>query len=215
MIKQVFGFPVYITNIDEKLYNKKQIVKDIDYNFKKDKHRNVWEHDKSFKKSNLHHSYNDYNNKNFKHIDYTSLIPIYEKKITDFFNNLNFTRTINFKFQIVNYTCMTSSQYMKSHYHPDTDFTAVHYLSFDKKLHKPTLFENTNNFSEYTTKLRPNLNNLFDKNDLQHSWYFDCWSFDTKEDDLCITPAFLFHSVPNQNLSKKLRITIVLNITIE
>jgi len=29
MIKQVFGFPVYITNIDEKLYNKKEIINDI------------------------------------------------------------------------------------------------------------------------------------------------------------------------------------------
>jgi hypothetical protein len=215
MMKQVFGFPVYITNIDEKLYNKKEIINDIGYNFKKDKTRNSWENANQYKKSNLHHNYGDYNNKNFKQLNYESLIPIYEKKITDFLNSLHFTRPVNFKFNIVNYTCMTSSQYMKSHYHPDTDFTAVHYLSFDKKFHKPTLFENTNNFSEYTKTLRPHLNNLFDKNDLQHSWYYDCWSFDTKEDDLCITPAFLYHSVPNQNLSKKLRITIVLNITIE
>ena len=103
-MKQVFGFPVYITNIDEKLYNKKEIIKDISYNFKKDKTRNSWENVNQFKKSNLHHNYGDYNNKNFKQLNYQSLIPIYEKKITDFLNNFRFKKVVNFKFEIIEIT---------------------------------------------------------------------------------------------------------------
>ena len=39
MIKQIFGFPVFIENINNRLYKKKEIIKDIEYNYNKDKNR--------------------------------------------------------------------------------------------------------------------------------------------------------------------------------
>ena len=79
MIKQIFGFPVFIENINNRLYKKKEIIKDIEYNYNKDKTRNNWESSDTVKKSNLHHAYNDWNNVNFKNIDFTSLVPLYKK----------------------------------------------------------------------------------------------------------------------------------------
>ena len=129
-------------DIDRYDLDHKKIIKDIEFNYKKDKNRNKWS-----KESNLHHCYDDQDNLNFKKIKYDKLIPIYTKVFERFFNNLNLNKSLKFEFNIVNYTCMTSSQFMKEHFHPDTDFTVVHYIKFDKKLHKPTLFRNSNIFS--------------------------------------------------------------------
>ena len=218
MIKQIFGFPVFIESINKDLYKKKEIIKDIEYNYKKDNTRNNWESSDTIKKSNLHHAYNDWNNIKFKSINFTSLIPVYKKSISNFFENFSFKKTLNFKFNITNYTCMTSNQYMKSHYHPDSDFTAVHYIKFNEKIHKPTLYENSNISSQFIKALRPKLNNLVDISDIKNSWFFENYSFDIKEDDICITPSFLFHSVPIQDTKLKQndkRITVVLNISVE
>jgi hypothetical protein len=214
MIKQIFGFPFYVDNINDSLFDKKKIIKDIEYNYKKDKHRNVWEDSKGLVDSNLHHSYSDMENSNFKKINYSKLLPIYTKVITNFLNNFKFKKLIKFNFNIVNYTCMTSSQYMKSHYHPESDFTAVHYIKYDNTIHKPTLFENSD-FSKFTRSLRPNLYNLLDSSDINHSWYYENYFLNIKENDICITPSFLFHSVPMQPKTDFSRITIVLNISIE
>jgi hypothetical protein len=214
MIKQIFGFPVYTDNIKASLFDKKKIIKDIEYNYKKNKYRNKYEDPEGLFGSNLHHSYNDLENPNFKKINYSKLIPIYTKTIINFLNNFKFKRTINFKFTIVNYTCMTSSQYMKSHYHPESDFTAVHYIKYDNTVHKPTLFENSD-FSKFTKSLRPNLINLLDPSDINHSWYYENYFLNIKEDDICITPSFLFHSVPIQPKTDISRMTIVLNISLE
>ena len=100
---------------------------------------------------------------------------------------------------------------MQSHYHDNSDFTAVHYLKFDKEKHKPTIFENKNTYVSYLKNLRPELLNLLDSSDLNNSWAREYWSFNIEEDDFCITPSFLHHFVPVQT-SDKIRITIVLNI---
>lgn len=212
MLKQIFGFPVYIKNIDPNLYDRKKIIKDIEFNYKKDKHRNKWaEH---FEKSDLHHVYNDHDNLNFKKINYDKLIPIYTKVFENFFNSLNLNKFFKFKFNIVNYTCMTSSQFMKDHYHHDTDFTAVHYIKFNKKIHKPTLFENSNTFSSYSYSLLPNLKNILNEKNIDNSWFFKNYWMDINENDICITPGLLFHSVPSQPETNNTRITIVSNIKI-
>jgi hypothetical protein len=214
MIKQIFGFPFYVDNIDGSLFDKKKIIKDIEYNYKKDKYRNGWEDSKGLISSNLHHSYSDLENLEFRKINYSKLLPIYTKTITNFLNNLKFKRPIVFKFNVVNYTCMTSSQHMKSHYHPNSDFTAVHYIKYNNNIHKPTLFENSD-FSKFTGALRPSLNALLDPSDINHSWYYENYFLNVKEDDICITPSFLFHSVPKQPKTDISRITIVLNISLE
>ena len=206
----VFSFPVEITSINPNNYNKKKLIKDIEYNYNLDEDRNAWDNERS----KMHHSFNDYDNKNFKYIDYEELLPLYKSEIEKYFSSFKFKQSINYNFNIVNYTCMKSSQYMQSHYHNNSDFTAVHYLKFDKNKHKPTVFENKNTYATYIKYLRPELTELLDFTDIKNSWCMENWGFNIDEDDFCISPSFLFHHVPKQN-SDDTRITIVLNINIE
>jgi hypothetical protein len=206
----LFGFPIHITNINEKLFEKNQIISDIEYNYGLNKNRNLWDTD-----SNLHHSYNDENNNSYKKINYNSLIPLYNNEIKKYIDNFKFKEKVTYKFNVVNYTCTTKSQYMKSHYHNDSDFTAVHYLKYNQGYHKPTFFENTNSYVDFLPYLRPNLKNLLDPTDLKNSWILKNYYFNVKENDIVISPAFLFHNVPAQNETDETRITVVLNITID
>jgi len=207
MIVNLFSFPTLITKINSNNFDKKKIIRDIEYNYKIDVNRNKWD----TKNSNLHHSNKDLNNKKFKDINYKTLIPLYKNDIELYLNNLKFSQKIKYNFKIVNYTCMKSNQNMQSHYHDGADFTAVHYLKFDKEEHKPTVFENKNTYAGYLKYLRPELLNLLDSSDPNNSWVMDYWNFNIEENCFCITPSFLHHYVPIQT-SDKTRITIVLNI---
>ena len=207
MITNLFSFPASVTKINSNNFNKKKIIKDIEYNYRLDTNRNNW----NTTNTNLHHSNNDLNNKKFKDINYETLLPLYKNNIEYYLKNLKFSQKIKYNFKVVNYTCMKSNQNMQSHYHDNSDFTAVHYLKFDKENHKPTIFENKNTYVSYLKNLRPELLNLLDSSDLNNSWAREYWSFNIEEDDFCITPSFLHHFVPVQT-SDKIRITIVLNI---
>jgi len=212
---QIFGFPCFIKNIDENLYNKEEIIKDIEYNYNKNKKRNAWDKGK-ITESNLHHIYNDWNNTDFKKINFDKLIPIYEDVFIEFFKNLKFRKEeVKFKFDIVNYTCLTSSQNMASHFHIDCDFSAIHYIKFDETEHTSTLFENSNTYSNYIENLRPSLNKILDKTCLLNSWYYKNFRFKIKENDICIIPGLLSHSILKQAETEKTRITIVCNISLE
>jgi hypothetical protein len=213
-MQQIFGFPVFIKNIDKKLYNKEEIIKNIEFNYNKNKKRNIWDKG-NINESDLHHSYGDWDNEEFNKINFDKLIPIYANIFSEFFKNLKFKKEVKFKFEIVNYTCLTSSQYMRSHFHPECDFSAVHYIKFDKTAHTSTLFENNNNFSDFSEIIKPSLNNILDNNHILNSWYFKYFRLNIEEDDICITPSLLSHSISKQLNTDKTRITIVCNITLE
>ena len=70
MITHIFSLPVYKYNIDKNCYNKKEIIKTIEDNYKKEKTRNNWEVGNSLKQSNLHHIHGDWDNKKFKELSY-------------------------------------------------------------------------------------------------------------------------------------------------
>lgn len=213
MITPLFSLPVYIYSVDEKLYDKKNIINTIENNYKKDKNRNSWEGPNDLIKSNLHHNFNDYTNKYFEQPNFETIIPVYNNIISNLSNDLCLKqKCVNFNFNIVNYTCMTGNQFMKSHHHTDCDFTAVHYIKYNPNAHKPTLYENTHSFSQFTRYLRPNLKSILDDTDYLNSWYNDTYFLNVKENDICISPSFLFHSVPFQPQTLETRITIVLNI---
>jgi hypothetical protein len=213
MITPLFSLPIYTYSIDEKLYDRKNIIKTIENNYKKDKNRNHWEENTDAVQSNLHHSSNDLENAHFEKPNYKKILPVYKDIISKFINDVSVkSKTVNYDFNIANYTCMTGSQYMKSHYHPECDFTAVHYIKFNPYIHKPTLYENTHSFSSFTSALRPNLKNILDDKSCLNSWYNNNYFIDVKEHDICISPSFLFHSVPHQPQTSETRITIVLNI---
>src|SRR6056300_1642730 len=110
-IKPLFGFPIYHSSIDKKLYNKQKILKTILSKFKKP--------------------------------DYNSLIPLYTSEIKNFFESMPMKKC-NFKFEIVNYTCMTEGHHMMNHIHTECDFSAIHYVQFNDKTQDSTVFTNTN-----------------------------------------------------------------------
>ena len=206
----LFGFPVMKTKIDKKSYNKKSIVSTIEKNFKINNKRNLWD-----KASILHHAYNDFSNPKYHKVDFDTLIPVYEKTLMAIFKSMNIFSPFDCEFKIINYTCMSNSDYMKSHIHPGVDFTAVHYIQFDKKHHTPTIFENTLPYIEYIDELRPDLHKILSNKDALNSWAYENWTSDIEEDDLYFYPSFLKHRIGPQTSKNKNRITIVLNITIK
>ena len=219
MLKQfLFGFPIIKQPIDKNLYDKEKIVSDILYNYNLDNSRNNWDSEQAKygrPTSNLHHSYGDQNNNNFRKIDYSKLIPLYNEKVTNALNQLYFKQKINFRYTIENYTCVKENNSMREHVHLGCDFTGVHYLKFNKDEHFPTNFINTHKHSNYTSKLLPTLNNELDTSSTENSWMCENYSINTDEDDLVITPAIVEHSIPYHEKCNDHRITIAINIHIE
>ena len=207
-INYLYGLPAYITKINPELYEKNKILSQIEKNYEVSKVRNEWGVD-SFIKTDIHHSLNDEENPSFKKINYYSLPQQYEKIIDDFFNKLSFPRAFRFDYGIVNYTCARHNSIMSPHIHTDCIFSLIHYLSFDKKQHLPTIFKSPYYFNQLLPQ-QQNLRNIFD-NQEENSWIYKEWIISTEEDDIVIVPAVLEHCVRNLD-SKKSRITVVVNI---
>ena len=205
----LFGIPYYQTSIDPNSYDKENIVSVIKQNYKIDPNRNNYDDI-----SDLHNSYNDWNNAYFVKPNFEKLLPIYTKKIQTFFDSLiTCSSEVSFVYEIVNYTCMGENQFMNQHLHP-SDFVAVHYISFPKGS-QPTTFHNLNDYAKYINSFLPikNLKKLYNNNDIYQSWLHEAWNPQTNEDDFIITPGIITHSV-NKNISNDLRITIILNIAV-
>ena len=213
----LFGIPIHCIKIDPKSYNKKQIIKIIKHNYKINKFR-----DKGYDQgeSNIHHSYHDLDNKEFKNIDYrgVGLMDVYDKVFKTFANDiLKHKKHFLYKYDIVNYTAMQKDQFMTSHQHlPSADFSAIHYIQFDEKKHTPTAFINTHDFSSYLEYIRTTFIKCCDDNNLDNSYLFPRYKYSAKEDEMIIFPSCLKHEIPRQpyNLNK-LRITIASNLTIK
>ncbi len=205
----LFGFPVMSTKIDKKSYDKKSIISTIEKNFKINSKRNSWDNE-----SVLHHSFNDWDNSKYHYVDFETLIPVYKKTLIDMFNRMHLLSDYCFNFLIDNYTCLSYSNFMKSHVHPGADFTAVHYLQFDKKHHTATKFENTLPHIDYMEQIRPQLSKIISRKHPLNSWACKDWSEDVSEDDFYFYPAYLKHKIDPQTSKKKNRITVVINITL-
>ena len=119
-----------------------------------------------------------------------------------------------YNFKIVNYTCMSNSNHMKSHIHPEVDFTTVHYIQFDKKHHTSTIFENTLPHTDYIDMIRPNLSKILSNKDALNSWAYENWNSAVEEDDFYFSPSVLKHRIDPQDSKNKNRITVVSNITL-
>ena len=208
-MQYMFGVPYYCSTIDPTAYNKSEILADITENYNKNSFRNRWD-----TQSNLHHSYNDKDNINFKAIDYQQLLPLYTQQITNFLNEYSESK-ISFRYDIENYTCMTKGQFMREHDHPSSDFTAVHYIKYNPDVHKPTTYVNPAHWALYNDRIvSPKMNKISNSNFFKHSWYWSTVNLNVVEDNFVITPSPLKHRVELQN-SDELRVVIVLNIHIE
>jgi len=210
----LFGFPVGIYKIDPNNYDKEKIVSDIIYNYKTDPTRNEgvrneWDNSGSKIHSDLDGKAND----NFKKINYSSLIPLYNEKIKEYLSNFKVIEDYNYKFKIINYTCSSSGQYMQRHIHTKCAFNAVHYVKFNKKEHMGTTFHNRNSYVDFLPNLREKFYEIKSENDITNSWAMENWTFNVEEDEICFSPAVLQHSV-SQPKGDDLRITIAMNIDI-
>jgi len=207
----LFGFPVMIQKIDSKSYNKKSIVSVIEKNFKLNKKRNRWD-----KKSVLHHAFKDFDNPKYHKVNFDTLLPVYAKVLGEMFKKMDLlTGAHRFNFNIVNYTCLSKSNYMASHVHPKVDFTAVHYIQFDKKYHTPTTYENHLPCIDYVNNITPKLTKILSNKHPTNSWAYPDWTLDIEEDDFCFSPGYLKHRIDSQTSKTKNRITIVLNIVLK
>ena len=217
----LFSLPIHQIKIDPKLYDKEKILSDIEYNKSLQNTRNATHQRISRYNSDIHHSFNDFDNKDFRIINYKKLIEVYHKVFTDFFNNqLTTVQPYEWKFYIANYTAMTEGQWLPSHGHllnwslnTDNAFACIHYLNF-KKEHSPTTFENPANFAEFTQITQPELLSILDITDSENSYLHETWEVSAEEDSMIIFPAGLKHEVKVQGPTKESRITISSNIEI-
>jgi hypothetical protein len=212
MISQLFGIPVYKTNISPVLYNKQEIISSIEKNFKLDPLRNYWDNKENYK-SNLHHMSQDFDNDGFIPVPVDQLYPIYEKEITTFLKQLGMKSGFSYEQEICNYTCMQQGQFMKEHIHT-SDFVGVHYIKFNNTVHKPTIFSNDNGYALYLASLIPNIRSKLDVEHVNNSWLSKYFNLETIEDNFVITPGIINHFVPPFDSSDELRMTIVVNIKI-
>ena len=213
MIEQIFGIPLYKTNINPNSYNKDNILNSIFKNYKKSNERNNWDNNKHIS-SKIHHSLCDENNKNFEQPDFSSLIPVYKSEIEKYLKMMNY-QNLTFTFDIVNYTVMTKGSQMSNHIHTDCDFTTVHYLQYDNQSFDNTLFHNSNDYAKFLTEcLSKSISKVSDSKSINNSWIYQTFKVTTQENDFLIFPAILEHSVPRIKSDDK-RVTVVANINVK
>ena len=206
------GIPYLKVKVDSNSYNKKDIIDTIERNYNKSKYRNNWDNHQ-LNRSNFHHTNKDENNNQFEVVDYSSLEQTYKNIIETFVNQIDFkSNKVKYEYNVVNYTVCNEGQYMRYHDHiAHCDFFMVHYIQFEKGVHKPTLYKNTHVFSEYLEELRPDMCSLTD-NTLNNAWMRREIYIDVEEDDLVLAPASVPHMIPVNSKSDKNRITIITNI---
>lgn len=217
-IKNLFQHNIFKYKIDPKSFNKKDIVDTINLNFSKQQDRNHFDNT-NVVSSDLHHSYNDIDNKELPLPDYSSLIPIYENVFKELYANIKFKpgTEINYHFQIVNYTCTNKSQFMRKHWHlPSADFSCIHYLQFDEE-HSPTLFYNPGNTVARSYKsIKTKFVDSLDLEEYSNLGYAEYTAPKFDEDDMIIFPGYLDHEIPQaKHKYKRNRITVVSNTWIE
>ncbi len=204
MNDRIFGIPFFTCKIDPRKYDKEKLVNGIESNYLKNPDRIEWAAQES---TQLMSYNNDWNNDDIK-LDFTDLKKVYQDIIPQCLNGFNLQHPYRWTFSFASYTCMNEGGYMRPHNHPDLDFVAVHYLKFDSEIHTSTRCINENPWANYTTYLRPELIDILGGN-ITNSWASSDWFLPTEEDTLCITPGFLYHEVPPQQKSDKLRMTLV------
>ena len=214
----LFSCSIYKIRIDPNSYDKEKILKDIKYNKSLKNRRNTKQ---SFKNCDIHYSYNDFDNEDFRSINYEKLIVVYTEIFEEFFNKeIYTTKSFNWEFCIVNYSAMTEGQWLPSHGHlgsadphsghMTTAFACIHYLNF-KDGHSFTCFNNPATFAPFLKYIRPEMYNILDMVP-DNSYFWEYVDFPVEEDDMLIFPSAINHEVPVQGPTKEPRITISTNL---
>jgi hypothetical protein len=210
----LFSSDVTRYKIDPNSYDKQGIIDTLTENYNKSPYRNKFD-----KSSNLHHTYNDRGNKDFKEVDPSSILPCYQKVLEDFLEGHHFNKDIRWRYDVENITAMKGEQHMEKHAHVGINnehnsmFSCIHYIRYVPGQAR-TIFVNplmTPTFSfmyrDYTKKL--------DRTWPENSNYIDTFSIETQEDDFIIFPAYLEHYVKPGENTEDLRMTSVINVYVE
>ena len=209
-VQHLFSSCLYKTKIDPCSFNKADIVATLKRNYYKGT-RNNWDPE-----SDLHHLYDDWSNPNFEEVDFSQVILVYLKLVSDFLATQKFSVRFNYDVIITNATVYAESQHMSEHDHIEDAviFTGVHYISAPKNC-SPLTFVSPLLMMQYNPHPAIKLyNELFDYRDVNNSVYYKNYNLQIEEDDFIIFPAYLRHKVlPNPTLSD-LRMAIVINIKI-
>ena len=212
----LFSCPIYKIRIDPNLYDKEKIINDIKYNKSLKNTRNN-PHQNIGGISDTHHSYRDFDNENFRSINYEKITSVYLEMIKEFFEKEiqmeKTLKTFKYKIEFLNYSAVTEGQWLPFHNHlgAGDDFACIHYLNF-KNDHVSTTFNNPINFTSFLKFIQPELNNILDKSASDNSYMWEWFNFTVKEDDMLIFPAALNHEIRMQGPTKEPRITISSNI---
>ena len=103
---------------------------------------------------------------------------------------------------------------MRMHDHiGNSDFFLVHYVSFDKEKHFPTIYHNTHTFGDYFKHIRTDLCEMVEDN-LQSAWMRPQVFLNVEEDTIVCMPCSLPHFFSNVHKSHKNRITIITNFSL-
>jgi len=216
----LFSCPIYRIRIDPKSYDKEKIINDILYNKNLKNTRAAYLSNETHQIINssvpdIHHSYLDFDNENFRIINYDKLVAVYHKIFEEFFNKeLDTTKLFEFEFEIVNYSAITEGQSLIIHNHLPWDFSTTHYFNF-KKDHVHTRFENPSSSAQHLIHIQSNLFDIIAPNKTENSYLYKFFTLPAKEDDMIIFPAATNHEVVLQGPTTEPRITISTNIRIK
>jgi hypothetical protein len=210
----LFSSDVTRYKIDPNSYDKQGIIDTLTENYNKSPYRNKFD-----KSSNLHHTYKDWDNKDFKEVDPSSILPCYQKILEDFLEGQYYNKPIKWNYQIENLTAMKGKQHMEKHAHigivnkQDTMFSCIHYIRYVSSQAKTVFVNplNTPTFGYVYSAYRKKLDETYHNN----SNYFGEFSIETQEDDFIIFPAYLQHYVKPGENTEDLRMTAVVNIQVE
>jgi hypothetical protein len=207
-----FQTAISTIDIDPQLWDKDQFINDVSSNYKVNPGRNCWNDN-----SDLHHYFNDWENLEYKKINFDNLIKVYQNAIDSFINSIPKNQTdMKWQWNIVNVTVYKNHQHMQIHDHflGNTIFSAVHYVSVPQT-HSKINFINPLLVSQYAHPLLENFTKFLDSKNISNSGFFSDWDFNVKEDTMIIFPSYLKHRVkssPLESDSDELRIGVVINI---
>jgi hypothetical protein len=162
---------------------------------------------------NAHNSFND------PHllpneIDWNLILDLYRDNIAKFIYEF-FKKEYDWELMNIWYNVYGMRQDGMQHEHIGADFSVIHYLKFDPKIHKATTFINPNFIAtKYLKSAQKTLVDKMNEKDIDQSFYQEKFTIDVAEGDLIIFPSHLEHLVERCE-SDDLRVTIAFNFKIK
>ena len=200
----LFPTMIYKFHIDPNLYNKQSIIDIVEKNYQKNSYRNKFDSN-----SDIHHSYADFDNDDYDKPVLDKLTDVYNNTFTELIKKLQFK---SFQYSLDNIVATKGSQYMAPHNHlPVADYSCIHYIKFNKDVHKPTTFRNPSMFAKSLHHIKPKFKPRI--NEVDFSIFSEKHFVLTTEDDMIIIPSYLEHQV-DKSYNDEMRITIVTNLIV-